>query len=295
LKKGRYHSTTASALLPLHVNDLLELEVGGVGGEQTSSYECVSQIDIMTCHGHILTFGVSWGQADLRVDVTAARRHNSGGAVSLVVLKVVASHWAIEGVLRAGLICVSTATCAKKDRTHLRSLAGEVVGRLQSASDALFDVCVAAVVSTEDRVLEASRIFKLKGELAVLPLLSDSDTRTNGGNVGVVYQGYDTTVIRDNGADGTLRAPSTAGANLRDFHLQLSARWVKVDLSWVRSVTTVEWRKSWCGSDERSESKKPLHDDNDDVVGRTDDLGRTEWECSSLAGWRLIIWSSGTS
>jgi hypothetical protein len=140
------------------------------------------------------------------------------------VLKVVASHWAIEGVLRAGLICVSTATCAKKDRTHLRSLAGEVVGRLQSASDALFDVCVAAVVSTEDRVLEASRIFKLKGELAVLPLLSDSDTRTNGGNVGVVYQGYDTTVIRDNGADGTLRTPSTAGANLRDFHLQLSAR-----------------------------------------------------------------------
>lgn len=108
--------------------------------------------------------------------------------------------------------------------THLRSLAGEVVSRLQSASDTLLDVCVAAVVGAEDRVLKTSRIFELKGELTVLALLSDSYVRANGRNVGVVDQGYDTAVIRDDGADSALRAPSTTGADLENFHLLSSAR-----------------------------------------------------------------------
>lgn len=82
--------TTAGALLPLHVNDLLELEVGGVGGEQTGSLR------------------VGGGQADLGVDVqqvalAAARRHHNGSAVRLIVLEVITSHRSIEGVLRAGL------------------------------------------------------------------------------------------------------------------------------------------------------------------------------------------------
>lgn len=78
------------ALLPLNIDDLLELEVGGVGREQTSS------------------LGVGRGQADLRVDVqhvalAAAGRHDGGRAVGFVVLEVVASDWAVEGVLSGGL------------------------------------------------------------------------------------------------------------------------------------------------------------------------------------------------
>lgn len=37
-------------------------------------------------------------------------------------------------------------------------------------------------------------------------------------------------------------------------------------LSWVRSVTSLDGRKSWSSSNERDESKKPLHDDDDSVV-----------------------------
>lgn len=70
--------------------------------------ECVSGSDTMTCYRHALTLGVSGGQADLRVDVqqialAAAGRHNSRGAVGLIVFEVIASHWTSECILRAGL------------------------------------------------------------------------------------------------------------------------------------------------------------------------------------------------
>jgi hypothetical protein len=78
------------ALLPLHVHDLGELEISRVGGEQTSSA------------------GVGAGQADLRVDVEhavcAAGGPDNRGAVSLVVLEVVAVDGAVEFVFGAGLV-----------------------------------------------------------------------------------------------------------------------------------------------------------------------------------------------
>lgn len=82
--------TGQSALLPLHVHHLLELEVGRICGEQTNS------------------LGVGGSQADLRVDVqhvalAAAWRHNDRCAIGFIVLEVVASDWAIESVLRASL------------------------------------------------------------------------------------------------------------------------------------------------------------------------------------------------
>lgn len=77
-------SLRRSALLPLDVHDLSELEVGGVGGEETRGR------------------GVGAGQADLGVDVEqavlAARRPNNGRAVRLVVLGVITIDGAGESV-----------------------------------------------------------------------------------------------------------------------------------------------------------------------------------------------------
>ena len=106
----------------------------------------------------------------------------------------------------------------------MRSHAGEVVGRLQSAGDALLDVGVSAVVSAQDGVLETTRILKLEGELAVLALLGEGDTGTDGGDVGIVDQGNDTLIIRDDGADTTLRAACSTSTDLQDFDLALSKR-----------------------------------------------------------------------
>ena len=76
-----------------------------------------------------------------------------------------------------------------KHNTYLRRQAGEVVSRLERASDALLDVGVAAVVGAQDGVLEPSRVLQLESELAVLALLSDSNAGADRGNVGVVDQG----------------------------------------------------------------------------------------------------------
>lgn len=79
------------ALLPLYVHDLGELEVSGVGGEETGSFGS--------------TAGVL--EADLGVDVEVtcgtARRPDDRGAVGLVVLEVITSNGANEGVFGGGL------------------------------------------------------------------------------------------------------------------------------------------------------------------------------------------------
>jgi hypothetical protein len=87
------HLRLLGALLPLHVHDLGELEIGRVGGEQTSGA------------------AVGAGKADLRVDVEqaagAAGRPDDRCAVGLVMLGVVAGLGANEGVLGGSLCCVS--------------------------------------------------------------------------------------------------------------------------------------------------------------------------------------------
>ena len=75
--------------MPLHVHDLGELEVRGVGCEQAGSA------------------GVGAGQADLRVDVQhavcATRSPDDRRAVGFVVLEVVAVGGAVEFVFGASL------------------------------------------------------------------------------------------------------------------------------------------------------------------------------------------------
>jgi hypothetical protein len=64
------------ALLPLHVDNLREFEIGRIGSEQTKG------------------LGVRRGQADLGVDVeqalSATRRPNNRGAVGFIMFEVVA-------------------------------------------------------------------------------------------------------------------------------------------------------------------------------------------------------------
>lgn len=69
-------------------------------------------------------------------------------------------------------------------------MAREVVIRLQGAGDALLDVCIAAIISTQDGVLEATRVLELEGELAVLALFGEGNTGANGGDILVVDQGH---------------------------------------------------------------------------------------------------------
>jgi hypothetical protein len=104
-------------------------------------------------------------------------------------------------------------------------LPGEVVGGLEGAGDTLLDGSVAAVVGGQDRVLEASRILDVDVELAVLALLSESDTRAGGGDVGVEDESHDAAIIRDLGAHSALRTSGSAIADTADL-----------DLWWVRQL-----------------------------------------------------------
>ena len=107
--------------------------------------------------------------------------------------------------------------------TYLRGFACEVVCRLQGTGDALLYVCISTIVSTQNGVLEATRVLELKGELTVFALFSEGNVGANGGNIGIVDQGNDTSIFRNDSADGALGASSTASADLKDFHLDWSA------------------------------------------------------------------------
>lgn len=78
-----------SALLPLYIHDLSELEISRVGGEQASRLR------------------VAGTEADLGVDVehaiSSARRPDDRGAVGLVVLEVIAGKRSDEVVLGGAL------------------------------------------------------------------------------------------------------------------------------------------------------------------------------------------------
>jgi hypothetical protein len=76
----------------LYVHDLCELEISGIGGEETRSG------------------GVGGGHADLRVDIEhtfgAAGRPDDGSAVGFVVLEVVTAYGTDKVILGGGLFTV---------------------------------------------------------------------------------------------------------------------------------------------------------------------------------------------
>lgn len=178
-----------SALLPLHVHDLCEFEIGRIRGEQASSRR------------------VGARQANLRIDVEhtglAAGGPHNRRVVGFVVLEVVLVDGPVKGVGRAGLFC----------------LAGKVVRRLQGTLDPLLDGSVATVISGEDRVLETTGVVEGYVELAVLALLSHSDTWANGGNVRVEDEGDNVPVAQDGGAHSALWTSSTSVTNALDLDL----------------------------------------------------------------------------
>jgi len=62
---------------------------------------------------------------------------------------------------------------------YLLALAGEIVRGFLDPCDTGVKLSVAAVVSREDGVLEASRVLDVKVELAVLAVLSHGDAWAN--------------------------------------------------------------------------------------------------------------------
>ena len=150
----------------MYVHDLRELEIRGVGGEQTSGG------------------GIACSEADLRVNIeqalSSAWRPDDGHVVSLVVLKVVAGYRADEVVLGRGLfpelewiVCIWKGTC-------LFGVTGEVVSRLQRTADAFLESRITTVVGAENRVLEAAGVGDGNVQLAVLALLGNGDVRADG-------------------------------------------------------------------------------------------------------------------
>jgi hypothetical protein len=240
----------------LDVHDLGELEVGRVGGEQTSSG------------------GAFRLQANLRVDVEvgrlAARRPDNGGAVSLVMLDVVLGHWALKGISSARLVrLLATLYGGGRKIVYLRRKAREVVGRLESTSDTLLDGGVATVIGGQDGVLESSGVLDVKVKLAVLALLGDGDARANGSNVCIVDEGQGATILRDSGCHGTLGAAGTSICDTFDLDLgcvnyHISKDRLETYLTRKRSVTELNGQEGRGRSGERSESKEPLHIDSVD-------------------------------
>ena len=102
---------------------------------------------------------------------------------------------------------------------YLRSLAREVVGRLQGAGDAFLDGGVATVVGRQDRVLETAGVFDVDVELAVLTLLGDGDARADGSNVRVEDERHDSAIVGELRAHCALGAASSAVGHTPDRDL----------------------------------------------------------------------------
>jgi hypothetical protein len=102
---------------------------------------------------------------------------------------------------------------------YLGLLAGKVVCRLQGTGDALFDGSVAAVVGTQNRVLEASRVLNVDSELAVLAVLGHRDAGTQGGHVAVEDESHSGLIGRDQCTHSALRTTCSAIGDAADFDL----------------------------------------------------------------------------
>jgi hypothetical protein len=122
---------------------------------------------------------------------------------------------------------------------YLGLLAGEVVCRLQGTGDALFNGSVAAVVGTQNRVLETSRVLNVDSELAILAVLGHSDTGTQGGHVAVEDESHSGLIGRDQCTHGALRTTGSAIGDATDFDL--------VVLGWLIMDSDGMYLASWRG------------------------------------------------
>jgi len=123
--------TSNLALAPLEVIDLGDLEVGGVGGEQTG-------------FGRLLGREAELG-VDVQRDVGSAGRPDYGFDEKLVADEVVSCLGSVEIGRQSGL----------------RLLAGEVVGCDLLACDSIIEVLKPTIVGGEEGVLEAIGIMDI--------------------------------------------------------------------------------------------------------------------------------------
>lgn len=157
----------------------------------------------------------------------------------------------------ANLHCLKQNFVSKPFLAYLVVGAGEVVGALDLAGDALVEVGVATVIGSEDGVLEATGIQKIEVDLAVLAVLSNGDGGAERGDVGIEDQGDGGGIGREELADGALGA---AGTTIGDTTDADSAR--------VRSGLSERWLESDAdgssaneGRTEDSEDRESLHYD----------------------------------
>jgi hypothetical protein len=103
--------------------------------------------------------------------------------------------------------------------SYLSLLAGEVVGGLESSSDASLDGSIATVIGRQDRVLEAAGVLNVDIELAVLALLSHGNAGADGRDVRIEDQGDDAAVIGELGSHSSLGASGATILNALDGDL----------------------------------------------------------------------------
>ena len=175
------------ALEPGDVDDLGELGVDGIGGEET----------LGTADGG----GERDGGVDVKHSVRSAGRPDDGLGVGGIVVEVVAG----EGSLPCGA------------GAGLSSLSGEVVDGLLGAGDALIESGVSTVVGGEDGVLEAAGVLEVQVKLAILAALGDGDTGTDGGDVLVEDEGHDGAVLGDGRSNGEVGAASSSVGDTDDL------------------------------------------------------------------------------
>ena len=155
----------------------------------------------------------------------------------------------------ANLHCQKQNFVSKPFLAYLVVGAGEVVGALDLAGDALVEVGVATVIGSEDGVLEATGIQQIEVDLAVLAVLSNGDGGAERGDVGIEDQGDGGGIGRDELADGALGAARATIGDAPD-----------ANGAWVRSGSEgsrLDWA-SGDGSDESrdgSEEERGLHFD----------------------------------
>lgn len=203
--------------MPLDTDNEGNLSVDGIGGDKTGA-------------GAVL--GVL--ETDLGVDVESldltARSPDGGSEWDLVVDEVVLGDWADEVGLGGGL----------------ELLTREVVGGLLGGSDSLIEGDESTSINTEDGVLEAGWVVEVDVDLAVLAVLDDGNTWTDGGNVLIEDEGEGGSVGRERDTDGSLWASSsTVGDGLN------------VDLGWVWD-NSGSW--SWGGENGASKGETGSED-----------------------------------
>jgi len=120
----------------------------------------------------------------------------------------------------------------------------EVVGGLLGGSDTLIDADISAVVSAEERVLEALRIVEGDGDLAVLASVGDPGRGTDLSDVTVEQESEGLLVGGEEDSDGVTGATSSTEADV-----------LNVDLGEVDGL----------GSDERAEGENTSGEDSGEL------------------------------